>query len=132
MGYTIQIGELKIEHVAEAGEMLWLRGDAEPAHHPDAPADGSPTDHTNARWPSYTGWAEFAEDAGLAEYFFARGSGVMSEHPGCYVLGPDDLARLEAVDMERLQPYNRGRMEWLKWWVRWALANCKVPVLANS
>ena len=27
---------------------------------------------------------------------------------------------------------HRIRLEWLAWWTRWAVENCKHPVLANS
>jgi hypothetical protein len=29
------------------------------------------------------------------------------------------------------QDFHGARLVWLEWWVRWALDNCKVPVIYN-
>lgn len=131
MGYNITLGELKIVHDARPGEEVWVRATAQEVRLEEAPADGSPTDHTNERWPSYTGWGEFCDDTGLHDLFYGD-NGLMAEHPGCVVLTSEHLAAFEAVDRSKVQIHNIGRLEWLIWWTRWALDNCKVPVLANS
>jgi hypothetical protein len=87
----------------------------------------------------------------------ARYCGLMGEHPGCSML----TKRHHAVIAAALDKYrtehptavpgfaryvhkpsgsvlvdehydaNLARLIWLEWWVRWALANCKVPAIYN-
>lgn len=98
MGYTLRIGELSVEYVNDEGEPR-INLSALPIRRDDAPAFGEPTDYENQRWPSYSGWSEFAEDFGLYSLFFgvegpgSRGSqdrvrddALIANHPGCVPL----------------------------------------------
>lgn len=130
MGYNIIIGELTTHVVAEPGEQVSLSTWAEERRFDEAPADHVPTRYTNSRWPSYTGWSSFCDEVGLSDLFFGS-NGLMAEHPGAVVLTREHLAIVEAVpDPEH--GYTLDRLVWLRWWMRWALDNCKVPVIANS
>lgn len=91
MGYTIKIGEAVVDWQPD-----FVGIDAKDERLAIAPAFGEPTDHTNARWPSYSGWADFLRVAGLTDLFFNQenvGSGelkigdtwispLMGQHPG--------------------------------------------------
>lgn len=147
MGYSIIIGE----HIPSDGEDLsW----AQSVRLDEAPAFAEPTDHTNERWPSYSGWADFLEAVGLT-YLSPRTGGyatdpdcppLMEEHPGSMPVLPIHLERIEAakeayhkrIGLEKLPGWGEGqdpqlaRLDWLVFWVRWALKNCKNPVCANS
>lgn len=130
MGYNIIIGELTTRVIAEPGEQVTLSAWAEGISLEEAPADNVPTRHTNERWPSYTGWASFCDSVGLSDLFFGD-SGLMSKHPGAVVLTREHLAVVDGVaDPE--PGYDLDRLVWLRWWMRWALDHCKVPVIANS
>lgn len=144
MAYTISIGELEVEYEQEEG---YIRLDAAYAERDDAPADGSVTDRTNQRWPAYLVWSEFCKASGLEELFFGKedGMGIMNEHPGCVPLHrrhldivqasydsmrakyPDAEPKMEGPD----QNYILARLNWLRYWMAWALENCKQPVFAN-
>ena len=91
MGYTLRIGELVVEYHQDEDEPR-IDLSAKLSRHDDAPAFGEPTDYENQRWPSYSVWSNFAEDAGLYPLFFGRekGSGQLSrddallaQQPGC-------------------------------------------------
>lgn len=110
MGYTLTIGELEVEVQDE-----YVRLDAEGVKRDDAPAYGEPTDHTNSRWPSYTGWADFCRDAGIEPLFYGTGwqgpdrrygecpedfhreRPLLSEHPGAAPITEKDAAYVEAA-----------------------------------
>lgn len=102
MGYTIKIGNAELESEwdkEEGGSACW---DVPVVSNPDAPMCEF-TEQRNERWPSYSGWADFARTTGLYEWCFnyARGSdspriegqpeGKMSRHPGCMPLTQADL-----------------------------------------
>lgn len=105
------------------------------ARHDDAPATGDPTDYTNSRWPSYTGWADFCDAYGLRQLILGK---LMHEHPGYHALTREDLKTIRAAAKNEPQgrdtaaEYNRARMKWLLYWVKWALSNCKQPAIYNS
>jgi hypothetical protein len=123
MGYIIKIGETG--PLNKCGRLT-----IENAKHAEAPASGDPTDYTNARWPSYSGWAEFCQAYGLSELF----KELFASHPGHCDLTADHLAQFKRAAKKRLPPddYNRERMKWLLYWSEWALANCKRPAITNS
>jgi hypothetical protein len=125
MGYTLRIGELY--SYKESGYKFW---DAKKVSLDHAPADGSPTDYTNFRLPSYSCWSEFVEDTGLRRLF----KELLAEHPG-YVLLTEKHQRvinIAYLRRENYKPENQGRIEWLKFWTDWALENCKKPAFVNS
>lgn len=149
MGYTIKIGNAVPYHDKEDGELhaKWV---VEGVRHESAPAFGEPTDYTNARWPSYTAWANTLNDLGLYAAFLDRDAddAMMREHPGCVMLTPDHGSTIRsAVDTYRTKVQAEGkragfkgpdadatlaRAEWLVYWVDWALANCETPAIENS
>lgn len=94
----------------------------------NAPAEGLPTDRTNSRWPSYSGWANFVTDTGLSDVF----AELMPDHPGVGKIKLRHLERIESVNPDKIAEYNKGRLEWLKYWVRWAILNCSNPVIVNT
>jgi len=175
MGYTITIGEARVEAPDASEAMDWphISVRAEGFSHDDAPTfrGDSMTGNGSSRSPSYTAWAEFCEAVGLYRLFFGvdrgeaheRGgnAGLMSRHPGAALLTKEHHAQIAAALvryrtehpearpgwMEHTEggdffcgPWdpetvgldgNLARLMWLEWWTRWALANCKVPTLAN-
>lgn len=132
----------------------------EPQYHENAPAFNEPTDHTNSRWPSYTSWADSLRFAGLYDLFFNEENGLMREHPGVFPLSVDHEKQIFVAIGKLKQKYpnakagyspnineSKGvfedpdwpvfnnylvRLEWLLYWVSWALENCKNPVIYNQ
>lgn len=143
MGYSITIGELLIETRPEdAMECSGLWFSAKGERHDNAPAFGEPTDFTNERWPSYSAWHNFTKHCGLYDLFFCEGH-LIGGHPGVRLLTTEILEAIEAsrTGLESTTPApvasldldsNYCRLLWLEYWVRWALQNCKTPVIANS
>lgn len=124
MGYTLMIGEL-IKNEENEG----FQFDVENVEHLNAPAEGSPTDYTNSRWPSYSGWSDFVNETGLS----VLNADLIKGHPGYTILKP---AHKEIIDrkfkqIKKLEPHNQARLSWLKYWVDWALENCKQPAFLN-
>lgn len=115
MGYTLKIGQRVGDTVATE-------------RHASAPADGVPTDYTNARWPSYTGWSDFCRNTGLG----ALMAELMPEHPGIAPIEPRHLAIINAVSKQDLSDHDRARLEWLQYWVNWALSKCDSPAFYND
>lgn len=152
MGYSLTIGELKIS-IQGKGLQSYLDYDAEEVSLDNGPAYGEPTDNTNSRWPSYTSWGDSMDFLGLRKFSNA----VLAEHPGVVPLTQEHKKEIDEA-YERFYakypnakagyspnsdgfredenwPEENGyavRLEWLKFWVDWALENCKVPVFANS
>jgi len=147
MGYSIIIGEAKIESYAEDGLEAQCRITAEGASDAAAPAFGEPTDNTNSRWPSYGSWHDFCEQAGITDAIFEGGT-LRGGHPGAFPInqefkdvidGAYHRLRMQAKtldpDADIFSTEVGGawaRIQWLKYWTDWALDNCKVPVMANS
>lgn len=74
MGYTLKIGEANViweEHGVEV--------EVETCKHDAAPAFGEPTDGTNARWPSYTAWADFCRALEITDIMFDARNGGSDE-----------------------------------------------------
>ena len=157
MGYTLKIGELEVNYDKEE-EYISLEAKSE--KHDNAPAFGEPTDYTNSRWPSYSSWSDFCKFAGLYDLFFNKETGLIREHPGCVVLTERHKEEIDKAynEFKKKYPnavaayspiidYSKGvysdeewpeengllcRLEWLKYWVDWALVNCERPVFYNS
>ena len=123
MGYTIEIGQAVVSDING-----YYSVDVRPEKHPNAPAFGEPTDRTNARWPSYTAWAQFILEAGLPQDLIGE------DHPGNRVI-TEELYQtvkhsLDTVDFKN--PHNLNRAIWLEYWMRWALDNCDNPIITNG
>lgn len=80
---------------------------------------------------------------GGASVWWKGKHGLLSSHPGCIALEQQHLDAFEsALEAWPDEPhpefsvggadYVRLRLEWLVWWTRWALENCKYPSFANS
>lgn len=126
MGFNLRIGEA-VKVTDECGFHITAKF----KKLENAPADGVPTDYTNERWPSYTGWTDFYESVNL-KYLFEQD--ILKRHPGFIDL---TFLHKEAIDRsyEKIKLYpveHQVRLEWLKFWIDWALANCKRPVFYNS
>lgn len=144
MGYSITIGELEVTtHPEDALECSGLSFGAEGARRDDAPAYGEPTDFTNARWPSYRAWRDFARHCGINGLLFDLNGNLIGGHPGVRLITQEmlDAVVYARVRLDAAQPApvatldadgNYCRLLWLEYWIRWALANCKTPVIANS
>ncbi len=124
--------------------------------HPDAPSfPNDPTENTNLRSPSYSGWRDFCQDLDLYDLFFNTEDGLMRNHPGWFEFG---MGHLEIVQNARAAyqkkypdvepgwgPYvesgwganlpcsgNMARVLWLEWWMKYALENFTHPGIYNS
>lgn len=146
MGYTLKIGEYASEFHDE-DNTTWISQYAEDAQHDAAPAYGEPTDNTNARWPSYTSWHNFARFVGLEDFFFNEEMGLIRKHPGCVPLARYHQSSIENAMLnfkikhpnaiprmtdESEADCQLARLTWLKYWVDWAMQNCERPVFYNS
>lgn len=150
MGFSLRIGELEI---TDEGK------DARSERRDDAPAFGEPTDYTNNRWPSYTSWNNAMRFVGLEDLMRNKKTGLLRNHPGCVELTQEHKKIIDQAyaDFYKKYPnckpgYSKRqldddqdddanfpeennwavRLEWLKYWVDWALENCKQPVFYNS
>jgi hypothetical protein len=158
MGYTLIIGELETR-VEYEGLESYIVNDAKDVMDDKAPAFGEPTDHSNCRWPSYTSWHQAMRFVGLHEMMFNKKSGLIRNHPGCVPLVKEHKEIIDKAYNEFYEKYpnckagyspkinlKEGifedtewspenewavRLEWLKYWVDWALENCKHPVFYN-
>lgn len=152
MGYSLSIGEAEIEKDEEYGYIgFGVRSES----HNEAPAYGEPTDNTNNRWPSYTSWHNFTDFVGLRELMYDEDEGFLKEHPGEVLLNSKHKEIIDqAMDKFKVKfpnvvagysPKNDGidpewpeenamlvRLEWLKYWVDWSLANCENPIFRNT
>lgn len=157
MGYTLIIGELKTE-IQNEGLESYIYNTAEDAKHDEAPAFGEPTDHENNRWPSYTAWGNAMRFIDLYDLMFDKHTGLIREHPGCVPLMKEHKEIIDKAYIAFYEKYPNAkagyspkvdifdnedpdwpeensyavRLEWLKYWVDWALKNCKHPVFYNS
>lgn len=158
MGYTLKIGELKVSINGE-GIDSYISNDVELVEHENDPAFREPTDYQNIRWPSYTAWADSMRFIGLYDFMFNKDNGILREHPGCFPLTKEHKEIIDKAHYDFYKKYPNCkagyspltkeneffedenwpkennyavRLEWLKYWVDWALANCKMPVFYNS
>lgn len=157
MGYTLKIGE-SIVNVDK--EYNYVSIDVKLEQHDKAPAFGEPTDHQNQRWPSYSSWGDFCRFTGLYEMFFDKEDGLINQHPGQMPLLPKHKEQIDEVLKKYKEKYPNAvagyspkidfsknifedadwpeennwltRLEWLKYWVDWALENCKQPIFKNT
>jgi len=103
-----------------------------------------------------SGWDRGARQYTSCSDSFHRERPLLNEHPGAAPITRADADFVEAAlaaylaknpdakpgfpmdmmgdpipDAEKLSP-TLGRLQWLAYWMRWAVDNCKHPVLANS
>lgn len=145
MGYAITIGELDVRKYPENGlDSDCIRFDAVGVKVSDSPAFGEPTDFTNSRWPMYSTWSDFLQAVGLYGVFFDEQGHLIGGHPGVRLVTQELADRVSQAldDYRAMHPSAIEQMEggdgwlcrlvWLSYWLRWALANCDTPVIANS
>lgn len=150
MGYNLAIGNGTLKRYDEDDES-YFRIEVETVKHETAPAFGEPTDYTNKRWPSYTQWSCVMDFYGIDKTIFIQ------EHPGAVPLTrwhkdyinakyeeykkkyPDSVAEYpEQNEMGFFKTEGREcdinlcRLEWLKYWINWAVDNCENPTFYNS
>lgn len=130
MGYTLRIGNATAQPLDKNLDHLETRYAVEGVRHDCAPAFGEPTDYTNARWPSYTAWADTAREAGLQELMLEY---LVKPHPGCVRLRKEHLVEVRAALLNpTLTEWTRNRLVWCEYWISWALENCDLPAMQNS
>jgi len=100
MGYHIFIGQAIVQPREDddtADQKHQLRCIVARKVRAAAPAfpHDEPAGRSNARYPSYTGWANFTERVGLRDFFFHDQTGVMRHHPGCFQLTENHAARIQ-------------------------------------
>lgn len=129
------------------GELDASTSEIQHEEHETAPAYGEPTDHTNSRWPTYSGWDRFSSFVGLHKLMFDPKSGLMRSHPGCTILTNKHKEAIDkaydqfyinypdakpTLSTDKEEDQNAIRLEWLKYWVDWSINNHKKPRFFNS
>lgn len=152
MGYTIKIGEAEVT-IAPEENYIYL--DVKCCNLDNAPEDIAYSKE-NVRMPSYTDWNDFCMETRLYNFFFNLEDGLMRNRPGSFLLNRNHYDIVEKAynnyittypdaktikseeetkvltDEEFNINYNLNRLEWLKFWIDWALNNCKNPIIFNS
>lgn len=120
------------------------------------------SNNVNARHPSYTAWSGFCKEVGISELFYGQGwkpewrsyeecsegfhrsTPLFAEHPGYQAIGPSDVEYIrQALENRRAtnpdppglgsgEDYEKVRLEWLYYWMDWAVKNCERPIIHNS
>ena len=153
MSYTITIGEAEMEAMPDDCARVVVRV----MEREDAPLNTA-DDRSNSISPAYGAWEDFARRTELYALFFGQGwidateryrgderhhrpeQPILKSHPGATLLTAEDhhevqqaRARFQAtVQGSALYEADQKRLAWLDFWMGWALANCKTPVIANS
>jgi len=168
MGYNLYIGKKYVDQVLlqeyiddgyDKDEAEDLSTKAKGEYRTDSPSFGEPTDGSNERWPSYSGWHDVCKGANLMDLFYDGGT-LKGGHPGYFQITEEWLnelnARIEVFEsiypqctpsydetlesakvftMESKQPVNfiLCRTEWLKFWCNYAYNTYgEDAVFANS
>ena len=131
MGYWLKIGEYK-PGISDVG--LVVTPDVVKLD--NAPAGGLDFDYTNQFECSYGVWDDFINATGLNVLFNDRtGQLIRKENqPGYAELTKDyqRIINLAYASKNKIQEDYQFPLEWLKFWVDWALENCKKPVFVNK
>lgn len=147
MSYCIYIGEAVVRRPEDwesenttAPELYVV---VEEMERTDAPYSPDASGYTNGRHPGYSSMKEWTEAVGLYDLFFDKESGLMRQHPGCFALTREHLARIttarerwakehpETVDPNYEHHFMYLRLVWYEWWVKYALKNCQRPAIYN-
>lgn len=157
MGYTLSIGKPILDIDTKNH---WISIDVEPVELEDAPAFGEPTDYTNRRWPSYSSWAKFVRFVELEHVFRDEDKGLIRQHPGETPISKWHQEEIDKAMEKFKEKYPNAkagysplideangvwedpdwpeennwlcRLEWLKYWVDWALENVETPIFKNT
>ena len=90
----------------------------------------------------------YCEKAGLTDVFIGNGT-MRGGHPGCFPVEIEMCNRIDfaLTEWQRHHPNAKAIyegdgeieenkvlcwLEWLNYWVNWAMKNCKIPVVANT
>lgn len=160
MSYSIYIGNATVEsewgdHEDEPPYAAW---GVELETHADAPFKPDLTENTNYCAPGYGQWHEAMRQVGLERLWYEE---LLAQHPGCVKLLPRHLEEVkkahkkykirhpdsvmglcrcvecawpgesEVVVHDPLKNFNLYRLEWMHFWMKWALENCEHPAIAN-
>lgn len=157
MGYNLYIGEAVLNYDNDS-DYPSVYIDVKLEQHDNAPAFGEPSDYTNSRYPSYTVWSDFCKFVGLYDLFYDEDYGLCRPHPGETPLTTKHKEAIDKAysdfknkypnsvatygekqenwyDSDENNPEENGylcRLEWLKYWIDWALENCEKPIFKNS
>ena len=153
MGYRLTIGELVVEYDQDE-YFPEVRLDAKFCRHVDLPRYNEEADQTNSRDPAYAVWRSFCENFGLLELFYGinsngdvvREDNILRSHSGCIPLTEIHRKDIDAALASHrkkhpnvIPEFNGSvesgalvRLEWLQYWIGWALDNCERPVFVNS
>lgn len=106
--------------------------------HDNAPADGVPTDYTNERWPSHYTWKQSIIRLGLHDLMW--GDGGLDANKTSYrtrirkkhikefdKIYAEFQKKLPEIEINIELTCDIARLEWLKYWLHWAVENCKKP-----
>lgn len=152
MGYVIKVGEV-IPRIDENNVLNW---EIESFVHEDCPIFFGDNSKANTRYPSYSVWGDFCEVMRLEDMFYLRAyDRTPKKAKGVIYLTEADLEMVsnslaeyrskvkippgfEGEDYEPTYTTNYdpkydghlARLIWLEWWMRWAIANCKMPALS--
>ncbi len=98
MGYSIYIGQAEVVFDADyPEEALYIRVNR--IENDNAPRfeNDDMTGRSNNRHPSYSGWADFVRRAGLSDLFSNKETGIMREHPGCFLLTENHYQQIKSA-----------------------------------
>lgn len=146
MEYTIKIGNaVPVFSKAEFPRLVaqWKVEDEESKDAPCPPGDEF-LKQSNRRAHSYFAWRDLMQKAGLWSLFLHPYKGLIVNRPGCVGIEPADAASVRAALIRYRKTatlpagkgidhdYDLARLEWLDFWVHWAIATCETPAIENS
>lgn len=146
MEYTIKIGNAVPVFSKDEFPRLVAQWKVEDAQSKDAPCPPGDEflEQANYRSPSYAAWQDLIEQVGLRNLFYHPLNGLMANHPGCVGIDPADAASVRAALIRYRKTatmpagegidhdYDLARLEWLDFWMHWAIENCETPAIENS
>ena len=139
MGYIIVIGNA-VQKEEEGG----IRVRVERVSHPCVSLmRHEPNYNQGNRWePTYVGFLYFCVKTGLKSIFFLDGANrIRGGYPGAMSVTPEILASVEKAKVDWLSKVSDRqvdmfptieRLEWLIYWMHWALENTKTPTIEIS
>jgi len=154
MGYVLTIGEATLDILDEDQETVEIIAQV---HEVDAVDKhlltfGEPTDGRSERWPSITSWTNFIQFVDIEEFrglFYDEYLGWMRASPRIKLITPRSQGIINRTYDAFVEKYPQAvpriailkntpenppenqaliRLTWLKYWVNWAMKNCKMPV----
>ena len=135
MGYRITIGNAVPRTYTDEED----RQDKEEVPYPDRmvevitlPDAPEWRDHSNSCSSSGTAWGNFSDRVGLTDYFENRETGLIADCPMLRAITQDEVDMLsqklsKTIPFKDVDDWDFGLLEWLVWWMRWAIANCENP-----